>query len=342
MAASAAGTGRTDMLNKAHDRVTVNGDLMEITDHSNAAFPLRMYTNTFQNFVDFIISRHWHPELEFTLVLEGRTEVCVDNESIILSQGEGILINANAMHMMRPVPERPDTTVASIVFSPFLLESDIGAVVHEKYMAPYLQCSSLPALFLAPDLPWQAHVLNCLWQIHALGNDDSFGTELRIRNLLCDAWLAIALNTRQTIEKALAALRDAPAGPLVPLAETRAKHMVAFIHAHYAENITIDDIAASANISRSECFRTFHARIHQKPIEYLIECRIANAQRMLRETNLPITDIASACGFNHSSYFCRLFKDKCGISPKAYRVEKLLHPSGRDLIGTLGKPDGAH
>ncbi|MBE5773835.1 MAG: helix-turn-helix domain-containing protein [Clostridiales bacterium] len=322
-----------DMINRAYDRVTVNNDLRETISNLNEQFPLRMYTNVFQNFIDFHISWHWHPDFEFTLVLEGRTEVCVDNESYILSQGEGMLINSCVMHMMRPVPERPDTTVASFVFPASFLESDTGSTLYEKYIAPFIQCKRLPALFFAPDLPWQAHVLNCLWQVHTLGSDPGFGREMRMRNLLCDAWLGIALNTRETIEKALSETNAPIPSPAATSAESRAKRMTAFIHDHYGENITVDDIAASANISRSECFRTFHARIHQKPIEYLIECRISNAQRLLRETSRTITDIASACGFNHSSYFCRLFKEKCGMSPKAYRAERHLNPSTLDLIG---------
>lgn len=313
-----------------HDRVTVNTDLREVTQRGDEHFPLRIYTNVFENFTDFLIGWHWHPELEFTLVLSGQAEVCADNQSYILSQGEGILINSNILHMMRPVPEHPDASVASYVFATSFLEGDPTSRIHEKYIAPFTGCKQLPALFLAPDLPWQAHVLNCLWQLHALGNEGGFGHELRTRNLLTDAWLGIAMNTRDFIQQAR---KVAPPVPGLSPTESRAKRMTAFIHDHFSENITIDDIAAAANISRSECFRTFQARIHQKPIEYLIECRISNAQRLLRETNRTITDVASACGFNHSSYFCRIFKAKIGLSPKAYRLEKLRNPSGQALIG---------
>ena len=316
------------MIQEKQDSVSVDAQLRETISHGTAQFPLKIYTNVFGNLSNFLIGWHWHPEIEFSIVQRGRVEVCVNNISYILQTGEGILINAKATHMMRPVKEQPDTVIENFVFSPSLLESDTGSDIYRKYIAPILECDALSAICLAPDLPWQAHVLNCFHQIYSMESGRCEGFEMRMRGLLSDAWLAIALNTRDIIAEA----KKRPS-PAVSLGESRARLMTAYIQAHYSENITINDIAAAANISRSECFRTFHSVIKQKPVEYLTECRISHAQRLLRETAISVTDIATACGFNHTSYFCRIFREKCGVSPSDFRnQEDMIYPS-RHMIG---------
>lgn len=304
------------MIKKYNDKVDVNQDFREIIHHGSQQFPLKIYTNEFQLFLNHQISWHWHPDLEFSIVQRGSAEISVDNKSFILNEGEGIFVNTNAMHMMRPARNRPDSILESFVFSASLLENDPTSSIFQKYISPLIHCKQISAIFLPQDLPWQQHVLNCFHQLYALDEINSDGHELRVRILLCDAWLALALNSRSTIESAENTVHASHG--LSP-AETRARQMLTYIHAHFSDSVSVDDIAAAANISRSECFRIFNTVIQQKPIEYLIDYRLTKAQHMLRESAQSITDISCACGFNHTSYFCRLFKEKCGMSPKAYR-----------------------
>ena len=63
----------------------------------------------------------------------------------------------------------------------------------------------------------------------------------------------------------------------------------------------------SAYISRSECFRYFKKFINKNPMEFTNEFRLSKASELLLETDKSIEFISSSCGFNSSSYFCKIF-----------------------------------
>lgn len=62
---------------------------------------------------------------------------------------------------------------------------------------------------------------------------------------------------------------------------------------------------------------TFHTTIHA----FLIECRIHKSCELLRNKNLSIQQVSSMCGFNDTSYFSKVFKKKCKLTPKQYREQ---------------------
>ena len=102
----------------------------------------------------------------------------------------------------------------------------------------------------------------------------------------------------------------------------RTKHILQYIAAHYAEDITLDTLAASANCSKSACLRAFRATLQTTPYKYLIEYRLEQAALLLRQTNAPVAAIAEAVGFHHVSLFGKSFKAKTGATPHAYRNAK--------------------
>lgn len=103
------------------------------------------------------------------------------------------------------------------------------------------------------------------------------------------------------------------------LREKRMKDMLGYIQKNYPNAITITDIAASANISKSECFRCFAELSQLSPIEYVNQYRLTQAAQLLRTTAQSVSDICYLTGFNSSSYFTKKFKDYYKMTPKEYR-----------------------
>ncbi len=87
------------------------------------------------------------------------------------------------------------------------------------------------------------------------------------------------------------------------------------------EEISLNDIAASVNISKNTAMRYFAANIGVSPVDYLIKYRIGISCKMLRETSDKISHIAGCVGYENTSYFCRLFRKYVGVSPKKYREQ---------------------
>ena len=85
------------------------------------------------------------------------------------------------------------------------------------------------------------------------------------------------------------------------------------------KNITLEDIAKAADISRSEAGRCFKRYMSCSPIDALIQYRLQAARGLLNETTLSLEEISECCGFHSTNYFSRRFRKEYGCSPSQYR-----------------------
>lgn len=93
-----------------------------------------------------------------------------------------------------------------------------------------------------------------------------------------------------------------------------------FAHTKYSETIGVDEMAGAAGLSRYHFSRRFRQAVGCSPGEYLIRLRLEKSVALLQKSeNLLIKEIASACGFSDSNYFCRRFREQFGVAPGEYR-----------------------
>lgn len=92
-----------------------------------------------------------------------------------------------------------------------------------------------------------------------------------------------------------------------------------YIENNYSDNISLDKLAKSANVSKSECLRCFKKSLNTTPYKYLLEYRLAKAVKLLNSSNESISEISLKVGFNQTSHFCKYFREKIGFSPLIYR-----------------------
>ena len=93
---------------------------------------------------------------------------------------------------------------------------------------------------------------------------------------------------------------------------------IRYIERNYANYINVDDIAASAGISRSHLYRLFMQNAGMSPNEYLNTHRINVACTLMRSHGLTVCEAANSCGFSDQLYFSRVFKKMKGMSPSYY------------------------
>lgn len=94
---------------------------------------------------------------------------------------------------------------------------------------------------------------------------------------------------------------------------------LAFIETSFSSQITIDDIIADIPISKYHFIRIFKRTMGVTPYHYVNLCRINYAKKLLRTTNLSVSDIAEQCGFLDTSNFIYRFQKLAGQRPTAYR-----------------------
>ena len=91
-----------------------------------------------------------------------------------------------------------------------------------------------------------------------------------------------------------------------------------YIDAHYAENITLEQLAQVAYLSPFHLARVFHDEVGLPPHAYLTQLRIQHAQTLLAR-NYPITEVAFEVGFVDQSHLHKRFKRIIGMTPGQYR-----------------------
>lgn len=99
------------------------------------------------------------------------------------------------------------------------------------------------------------------------------------------------------------------------------RYALDFVSGNYSSNISVDDIAHSAGISRSGLYRAFIKHLGISPIQYLTNFRIAQACTLLRRSNLSVEAVACSVGYSDALYFSRVFKAQTGLSPRKYAKE---------------------
>ena len=93
-----------------------------------------------------------------------------------------------------------------------------------------------------------------------------------------------------------------------------------YIHVHYAEDVSLADLARISTVSPSHLIRLFKRQAGTTPHDYLMRYRITRAKELLAETDLTSAAIAKQVGFSSESNFSYRFSKMVGQSPRAYRA----------------------
>lgn len=96
-----------------------------------------------------------------------------------------------------------------------------------------------------------------------------------------------------------------------------------FINSNYMNSITVNEIANHVNLSRSYLYKMFIKNLKVSPQKYLINLRMYKATLLLKNTKLPIGEVANKVGYTDSLLFSKTFSKYFSVSPLNYRNNKL-------------------
>lgn len=92
-----------------------------------------------------------------------------------------------------------------------------------------------------------------------------------------------------------------------------------YIEQHFSEPITLLDMADSVHLSKIYFQNIFKESVGITPHQYLINCRIENAKKLLWNTNIPMSEVAEKSGFGCQQYLNKVFKRETRMTPLSYR-----------------------
>jgi YesN/AraC family two-component response regulator len=102
-------------------------------------------------------------------------------------------------------------------------------------------------------------------------------------------------------------------------AQRLVRQAMAYIHEHYADPISRQDLAGHVALSEDYLTFCFRKELGVTPVAYLNRYRVHQAKQLLADPLKSVTEIALEVGFSDSGYFSRVFRREVGVSPEAYR-----------------------
>lgn len=246
---------------------------------------------------------HWHEDLQFIYVSDGEIEVRTLNTCIKLSKGSGIFINKNIIHL---VSKTTSCHYNSFIFPDYFLEFYPGGPA-KAYVDYITGNTEFPVCVFPKGEQWCKSVLSVLYDLAELEKNKTEFYSYEVLCLISRLWLEVCRNIKL------------PTKSIDTVTGFRMQKFLKYISEYYGEDISLEDIAKSADVSKSECLRCFRASMQTTPYKYLTEYRLSKAADLLTNSDEPIGNIADKVGFRQVSHFGKCFKEKTGLSPREFR-----------------------
>lgn len=288
-----------------------NGSKEEKLPYDTPDFPYLASRAELDFYHELFVPWHWHNAIELFYMESGGLKYYTPHQNLAFPAGSAGMVNVNVLHKTQVQTNTKNNIQLLHIFDPQLLAGAHGSLIEQKYIAPIVTAPQIELIALSPNEPEQAAVIDLIRAAFAISEED-LGYEFKIREALSRIWIELFQLCAPVLkEKSQAA----------DMTTDKVKGMMAYIHEHYAEKISIRELASAVFLSERECYRVFQNHLHMTPVDYIRSYRIQIACQMLAESRMPITEVGIACGMGNSSYFGKIFREVTGYTPRQYRCK---------------------
>ena len=157
------------------DAFTLNLDknFREIVGYGDPLFPLEIWTGEFRETVETGLPPHWHPELEYGVILEGHAAYVFPEYVIELEPGDCIFVNSDRMHYIKQLSADDPVVMYTVAFLPSLLCANKQSPIYLKYFSKEAELD-FPALQIKKESTAGEVIHQLLHEIYA-SRDMSYG-----------------------------------------------------------------------------------------------------------------------------------------------------------------------
>lgn len=257
-------------------------------------------------------ANHYHNAMEIIVCVENQYDIITNNRDYLLSTGDILMIPPFMLHELHSKPSG----------SRFIFLIDIDMLqcfqdfktIDPVFMEPYL-CTAMTQ----PEI--YSHIHSDLMQMKDIYFSHEIFWETSIYALLFDIIMTIGRSYFRKKAEDGHRLSNYRHHEYYEMFAS----LLNFIDFHYAEDLTLEQVADYIGFSKYHFSRLFKQHTNTTFHNYLCHKRIQAAQAMLTaDLDLSITDIAFRIGFNNLTTFCRCFQKYTNCSPTEYR-NKLRH-----------------
>ena len=237
---------------------------------------------------------HWHEHLEFVYITAGIGTFIINGKRFSVTPGDLIVANPNTLHAL--LSEHGIDYHCLLVFLDFFDKDDIDVLCFQSLVQG------------------DATVSEIFDELEGEYKNGNTAASLMKKSLVYRLVAHLARNyvnselTKADIERRTAAF-------------SRMRKIEDFVSENYKNKIGTADLAKMFFVSENHFCRLFKKTVGISAVDYINEYRISKAEILLDTTDLAITEIASAVGFDDANYFSRIFKKVKKLSPSEYRKQ---------------------
>lgn len=280
----------------------------ENAKHGEAFFPVQKYITGLDS-THPVITTHWHEEAEFTLVTEGSCLYQIDLVDYEVKEGDILFIPPLFLHSIS-LNTNKEFLSETYVFHINFLGGNSTDICSTRYLTPMMnQEFSMPCL-ITPEHPAYASLRKIFSQITTLYDEALVGYELALKSLFLQTIFLLLQYSEKNASSETQASSD------------KLKHVLDYIEFHYAESISISELAKLCYFSDYHFMRFFKKHMSMTCMEYINNLRLEKAVELFEQGNFSILDVSLSVGFHNLSYFHRAFKKKYHMTPLSF-IKKL-------------------
>lgn len=279
-------------------------DGSEIVNYDDPNFPSYIYDGWIAPKVTWEGVPHFHEDIEIMTIKEGQLMYTVNGKQLLLREGDTIVINSNQIHYNSCVNGGVAKYVICVIHPSILVNS---VAVEMQAVRPIIDNPDLPYLRFRYINEHTESIRNLILALPDVRHDP-----FAITKQFYQIW-DIIRKQAETLGKTEEVVSD----PRMMSFKT----MMHFIANNYQKQITLSDIAASGNISKSLCNTLFHQYVGESPINYLMHLRARKVAELLRAGKMSMSEIAQLTGFGGVSYMSETFRKFFEKSPREYRKQ---------------------
>jgi AraC-like DNA-binding protein len=282
---------------------------------SDGNFPLSVRrVDRIQNIThedDLTEIEHFHDFTEIVFIIKGKGIQIIEEQEYPVSAGDVFVLQGNQKHYFK---EAKAIEIVNVMYTTkkhkTLISDEIKKL--EGYKALFILESQYRALhyfknklhLIRSDMAKLEIILNSMM----MEQTNKFeGHELILKNRLEEL---IVLLSRY-----YSRLDATEAQALVRIGK-----IIDFLEQNFAGKIYLDQLSEMAFMSTRNFQRIFKKAVGSSPTNYLMQIRLQKARKLLRETELPVSEIAMETGFGDGNYFIKCFKKENAITPIKFRL----------------------
>ena len=274
----------------------------ELLQRGTMDFPIELYEID-EHHPRYEMVSHWHTELEMIHILNGEMNVRLNNSTYTAKQNDILFVNPEIIHAATPDDCRYECIVFDISYLSSAFEGSRyffeGLLDNEYLINEYIPFDN-------------SEIHNLVRNVFNLMKNKSSGYKFKVIGEMYKMFGEIIdshLYSNITGVTELGADKNMH----------KLKNVLVFMRDNYDKPISLSDMADAADMESKYFCYFFKEMTRKSPVEYLNTYRVEKAARKLITSDISVTDVAFACGFNDLSYFIKTFKAYKGVTPARFR-----------------------